>query len=61
MNKTNVPTEKKVAFTLRLTPSTYKLIRAKVNEIKDNENFSYSINDYLTEIIEKELKHKKRL
>jgi hypothetical protein len=37
----------------------YKQIREKVNEIKENENYAYRINDFLTEIIEKELKEKK--
>ena len=59
MNKTKVPTAKKVTFPLRLTPTTYKKIRAMVNEIKENENYAYSINDFLTEIIENGLKDKK--
>lgn len=58
MNKTKIPTVNKVTFSLRLPPSTYKKIRAKVNEIKERENYAYSINDYLTEIIEKGLKEK---
>ena len=56
MNKTKTPTVKKVAFPLRLPPAMYKKIRARVNEIKENENYAYSINDFLTEIIEKELR-----
>ena len=58
MNKTKTPTVDKVTFPLRLPPKMYKQIRAKVNEIKENENYSYSINDFLTEIIEKGLKEK---
>lgn len=57
MNKTKTPTVDKVAFSLRLPPNMYKKIRARVNEIKENGNYAYSINDFLTEIIEKGLKH----
>ncbi|MBO5286114.1 MAG: hypothetical protein J6B16_04370 [Clostridia bacterium] len=56
MNKTKTPTVDKVTFPLRLPPKMYKQIREKVNEIKENENYAYSINDFLTEIIEKGLK-----
>ena len=56
MNKTKTPTVDKVTFPLRLPPKMYKQIRKKVNEIKENENYAYSINDFLTEIIEKGLK-----
>jgi len=58
MNKTKTPTVEKVTFPLRLPPKMYKQIREKVNEIKENENYAYSINDFLTEIIERELKEK---
>ena len=56
MNKTKIPTVDKVTFPLRLTPNTYKKIRAIVNDIKENQNYAYSINEFLTEIIEKGLK-----
>ena len=59
MNTTKTPTVDKVTFPLRLPPKMYKQIRAKVNKIKENENYAYSINDFLTEIIEKGLKEKK--
>ena len=58
MNKTKTPTVDKVTFPLRLPPKMYKQIREKVNVIKENENYAYSINDFLTEIIEKGLKEK---
>ena len=58
MNKTKTPTVDKVTFPLRLPPKMYKQIREKVNEIKENENYAYSINDFLTEIIENGLKEK---
>ena len=59
MNKTKTPTVDKVTFPLRLPPKMYKQIRAKVNKIKENENYAYSINDFLTEVIEKSLKETK--
>lgn len=59
MNKTKTPTVDKVTFPLRLPPKMYKQIRAKVNNIKENGNYAYSINDFLTEIIEKGLGGKK--
>ena len=58
MNKTKTPTVDKVTFPLRLPPTMYKKIRAKVNEIKEKDNYAYSINDFLTEIIQKGLKEK---
>ncbi len=60
MNKTKTPTIDKVTFPLRLPPTMYKKIRAKVNEIKENGNYAYSINDFLTEIIDKELEENKK-
>ena len=59
MNKTKIPTTDKVKFSLRLTSSTYKKIRARVEEIREKEGYAYSINDYLTELIEKGLKDKR--
>ena len=59
MNKTKIPTTDKVKFTLRLTSSTYKKIRARVEEIRETEGYAYSINDFLTELIEKGLKDKR--
>ncbi len=50
MNKTKTRTIDKVTFPLRLPPKMYKQIREKVNEIKENENYAYNINDFLTEI-----------
>ena len=60
MNKTKTPTVDKVTFPLRLPPKMYKQIRAKVNEIKETENYAYSINDFLTEIIESGLKERNK-
>ena len=60
MNKTKTRTVDKVTFPLRLPPKMYKQIRAKVNEIKESENYAYSINDFLTEIIESGLKERNK-
>ena len=59
MNKTKTPTADKITFPLRLPPHMYKKIRAKVNKVKENDNYAYSINDFLTELIEKGLKEDK--
>lgn len=59
MNKTKVATADKVGFLLRLTPTTYKKIRVRVEEIRESEGCAYSINDFLTELIEKGLKDKR--
>lgn len=56
MNKTMTPTVFKKTFPLRLPPETYKKVRDRVQIEKDKGNYAYSINDYLTEIIEKDLK-----
>ncbi len=55
MNKTKTPTVDKKMFPLRLPPDTYKKVRDKVQKEKDKGNYAYSINDFLTEIIEKGL------
>ena len=60
MNNTKTPTVDKVTFSLRLPPKMYKKIRAKVNKIKENGNYAYSINEFLTDIIEKGLKEKNK-
>lgn len=58
MNNTKTPTVQKKIFPLRLPPDLYKKVRKEVQKEKDKGNYAYSINDYLTEIIEKELKEK---
>ena len=55
MNKTMTPTVFKKTFPLRLPPETYKKVRDRVQIEKDKGNYAYSINDYLTEIIERAL------
>ena len=59
MNNTKTPTAEKVMFPLRLPPDMYKKIREIVECEHKKENYGYSINDCLTEIIEKVLKEKK--
>ena len=56
MNKTKTRTIDKVTFPLRLPPDMYKKVRDRVQQEKDKGNYAYSINDFLTEIIEKGLK-----
>ena len=58
MNKTKTPTVEKKTFPLRLPPDMYKKVRDRVQQEKDKGNYAYSINDFLTEIIEKGLKEK---
>ena len=59
MNKTKTRTVDKVTFPLRLPPDMYRKVRDRVQEEKDKGNYAYSINDFLTEIIENGLKEKK--
>lgn len=58
MNKTETPTVQKITFSLRLSPLTYKKLRAKVNEIKEKDNYAFSINEYITDLIENSLNEK---
>ena len=56
MNKTQTPTIEKKTFPLRLPPDMYRKVRDRVQEEKEKGNYAYSINDFLTEIIEKGLR-----
>ena len=58
MNLTGVNTNEKVMLTLRLTVDTYWDLLEKVQYTK-KEKRGYSINQYLTELVEKDLKGKK--
>ena len=60
MNKTETPTVQKITFSLRLSPLTYKKLRAKVNEIKEKDNYAFSINEYITDLIENSLNEKSK-
>lgn len=58
MNKTDTPTIQKKTFPLRLPPELYKKVRARVQKEKDKGNYAYSINDFLTELVERGLKER---
>lgn len=60
MNNTKTPTVQKKTFPLRLPPDLYKEVRKEVQKEKDKGNYSYSINDFLTEIIEERFKESNR-
>ncbi len=60
MNKTKTPTADKKTFPLRLPPDIYRQVRNAVQKEKDKGNYAYSINDYLTEIIERELRKNRK-
>ena len=60
MNNTKTPTAEKKIFPLRLPPDLYKKVRNEVQNEKDKGNYSYSINDFLTEIIEERFKESNR-
>lgn len=57
MNKSDTPTSEKIMIPLRLPPDTYKTMMQKVRDIKDNAHRGYSVNQFITELIEKELKN----
>ena len=60
MNKSDTPTKQKVPIPLRLPPELYdKLVEAVQKKKKDERG--YSINQYITEILEVELKEKKHV
>ncbi len=58
MNNSKVPTDEKTMLPLRLLPELYKKIRNKVN-LKKEDIRGYSINEYLTELITKDLEGEK--
>lgn len=55
MNANKTPSAEKKAFPLRLPTDLYKKLRYKVQSEKDKGNYAYSINEYLTELIKKDL------
>ncbi len=57
MNKTNVSTYEKIMLPLRLPPETYSKLVDKIN-LKKKSVRGYSINQYVTELIEKNLLEK---
>ncbi len=59
MNKTGVKTYEKVVNTIRLPVDTY-LDLLDVVQAKKRECHAYSINEYLTEIIENDIRDSKK-
>lgn len=58
MNKTKTPTSEKIGIPLRLEPELYEKMMDRVQKEKKNQR-GYSVNQLLTELLEKELKGKK--
>lgn len=58
MNKSKTPTSEKIGIPLRLEPKLYEKMMDRV-QIKKKEQRGYSVNQLLTELLEKELKEKK--
>ncbi len=54
MNKTEILTYDKIMLPLRLAPETYRMLIEKVQNEKRYVR-GYSINQYITELIEKNL------
>ncbi len=55
MNKSKTPTSEKIGIPLRLEPKLYEKMMDRVQKMK-KEQRGYSINQLLTELLEKELK-----
>ena len=58
MNKTKTPTCEKIMIPLRLPPEIYHRMMDEVQKKKKDER-GYSVNQYLTEILTKDLEEKK--
>ena len=59
MNKSKTPTSEKIGIPLRLEPELYEKMMNRVQKEKKNQR-GYSVNQLLTELLEKELKEKKK-
>jgi len=57
MNNTGIPTNKKIAIPLRVPQEIYEQVADLVHKRKKEER-GYSINQYITDILTKELKKK---
>lgn len=57
MNKSNTPTYEKIMIPLRLPPEIYSRMMDEVQKKKKDER-GYSVNQYLTEILIKDLEDK---
>lgn len=60
MNKSNTPTYEKIMIPLRLPPEIYHQMMDEVQKKKKDER-GYSINQYLTEILTKDLEEKEHV
>ena len=60
MNKSDIPTKQKVPIPLRLPPELYEQMMELIHERKKEER-GYSVNQYLTEILTKDLEEKKHV
>ena len=58
MNKSDTPTKQKISIPLRLPPELYEQMMELVQKKKKKER-GYSVNQYLSEILAKDLKEKK--
>ncbi len=59
MNKSGLPTRQKIMIPLRLPMEVYEQLTEVVHGAKKEER-GYSMNQYLTELVEKDLKVRKR-
>jgi len=59
VNKTKTPTYEKIMIPLRLPPEIYEQMMEVVQKKKKKER-GYSVNQYLTEILSKDLKEKSK-
>lgn len=57
MNKSNTPTNQKIMIPLRLPPEIYSRMMDEVQKKKKDER-GYSVNQYLTDILTKDLEGK---
>ena len=58
MKKTKTPTSEKIGIPLRLEPELYEKMMDRVQKEKKKQR-GYSVNQLLTELLEKELNEKK--
>ncbi len=58
VNKSDVPTKQKISIPLRLPPDIYEQMMEVVQRKKKKER-GYSVNQYMTEILAKDLEEKK--
>ena len=57
VNKSDTPTKQKISIPLRLPPELYEQMMEVVQKKKKKER-GYSVNQYLTEILAKDLKER---